>query len=85
MIDNINNSKTFYKEVEEIANESNGSHFDAILEYVRRNDIEIETAASYVKRSQVLKAKIEEECGGLNLLVNTTNVIETTKDEDETF
>jgi len=41
---------------------SNGvTYIDAIVEYAKKNDLEIETVANIIKRSSVMKEKIREE------------------------
>lgn len=41
---------------------SNGvSYIDALIEYAKKNDLEIETVADIVKKSSVIKEKVREE------------------------
>lgn len=48
---------------------SNGvSYIDAIVEYAKKNDLEIETVAEIVKRSSVIKEKIREEALKMKLV-----------------
>jgi hypothetical protein len=48
---------------------SNGvTYIDAIVEYAKKNDLEIETVAEIVRRSSVIKEKIREEALKMKLV-----------------
>lgn len=51
------------------------SYIDALIEYAKENDIEIETVAEIVKRSSIIKEKIKTEAVALRLVKNDTNDI----------
>jgi len=65
---NIKTPSAFAEEIELMVKEFNISHFDAIIHYCERNAVEIETVASLVKGSQVLKSKIMLDAQDLNML-----------------
>ena len=44
------------------------SYIDSLVEYSRVNEIEIETLASIVKKSPIMKEKIKREASDLRLL-----------------
>lgn len=44
------------------------SYIDALVEYSKENDIEIETVAEIVKKSSVIKEKIRSEAVSLRLM-----------------
>ena len=48
---------------------SNGvTYIDAIVEYAKRNDLEIETVAEIVRRSSIIKEKIRQEALKMKLV-----------------
>lgn len=48
---------------------SNGvTYIDAIIEYAKRNDLEIETVAEIVRRSSIIKEKIRQEALKMKLV-----------------
>lgn len=47
---------------------SGTSYIDALCEYARKNDIEIETIANIVKKSSILKEKIKSEAVDLRMV-----------------
>jgi predicted aldo/keto reductase-like oxidoreductase len=50
---------------------SNGvTYIDAIIEYAKKNELEIETVAEIVRRSSVIKEKIREEALKMKLVKN---------------
>ena len=53
---------------------SNGvTYIDAIVEYAKKNDLEIETVAEIVKRSSVIKEKIRAEALKMKLVKSDGN------------
>ena len=58
----------FVREIDRIAGLNGLSYFDAVMHYCETNNIEVETAASIIKQSAVLKAKIQVEAENLNLV-----------------
>lgn len=67
-VTNIKTSADFVKEIDSLVISKNISFFDAVIYYCESNNIEVETAASLVKQSNVLKAKIQMEAENLNLM-----------------
>ena len=68
MINNIKTPTQFVAEVEKIVKEKRMSYLDACLDYARTANVEIETIASLIKGSQVLKAKIQVDAEDNRLL-----------------
>lgn len=62
------NSSEFIKEIEEIVRKGGNDYIDAVVDYCERNKIEVETAAAIIKRSELLKSKIQSEAEDLNIL-----------------
>jgi len=67
-ISNIRTSADFVKEIDRLVTTKNITYFDAAILYCEMNNIEVETAASLIKQSTVLKAKIQFEAENLNLM-----------------
>jgi hypothetical protein len=68
MILNIKTPSQFALEIEKIVKDKKIPYIDAVMYYVECNNVEIETAASYIKSSQTLKAKITIEAEDLNMV-----------------
>ena len=69
MIDlKIKTPSQFALEIEMVVKEKNIDYLDAVMHYVEKNNIEVETAASLIKSSQILKGKIAAEAEELRLL-----------------
>lgn len=45
------------------------NYIDALVEYARINDLEIETVADIVKKSSILKEKVRSEAVDLRLVI----------------
>jgi hypothetical protein len=68
MINIIKTPTQFVAEVEKIVKEKSMNYLDACLDYARTANVEIETVASLIKGSQVLKAKIQADAEDNRLL-----------------
>ena len=58
----------FIKEIDELVKKSRIDYIDAVIFYCEKNGIEIETAASLIKSSSKIKAKIQNEAEEMNYL-----------------
>lgn len=67
-LENVIVPSKFIKEVEEFATRTKESYIDTIIHLAGKYGIEMETAASIVKSSMVLKAKIQAEAEDLRYL-----------------
>jgi len=67
-ISNIRTSTDFVKEIDKLVISKNITFFDAVILYCEANNMEVETAATLVKQSSVLKAKIQVEAENLNMV-----------------
>lgn len=53
---------------------SNGvTYIDALVEYAKKNDLEIETVAEIIKRSTVIKEKIRDEAVKMKMVKKDGN------------
>lgn len=71
---NFKTNDEFIKEIERLVLTKKIDFFDAVIYYCEINNIEVETAASIVKQSAVLKAKIQYEAENLNLIKKTARL-----------
>lgn len=62
---------TFMQEIEKLVALKKMEYIDAVVLYCKENDIEIETAASLIKGSAKMKAKIQNEAEELNYIPKT--------------
>jgi hypothetical protein len=67
-INSLISSTDFVQKIENFSVDHNIDYIDAVVEYCRRNNIEIETAASIIKSSPMIKGKIQKEAIILNIL-----------------
>jgi hypothetical protein len=51
------------------------SYIDALIEYARENDVEIETIAEIVKKSSIIKEKVRSEAINLKMVKREVNDI----------
>lgn len=64
----------FMATIENIVEENEMSYIDAVIYYCEINGIELETAASLIKSSAKMKAKIQNEAEENNLLPKTSRL-----------
>lgn len=68
------NSAEFLKEIEQLAIEQGAEYIDVVVEYCNRRGIEIEVAAAIIKKSELIKSKIQQEAEDLNILPKTSRL-----------
>ena len=56
------------REVDKLTKHTEGDIIDAICHWCEENNVDIETAASLIKKDPVLRAKIQIEAESLNIL-----------------
>ena len=67
-MENIRTPTQFVAEVEKIVKEKKMNYLDACLEYARIANVDVETIASLIKGSQVLKSKVQADAEDNKLL-----------------
>jgi len=67
-ISSIKTPSEFSLEIEKIVKDKALDYFEAVIYYCEMNELEVETAASFVKHNQVLKSKIQVEAENLNMM-----------------
>lgn len=58
----------FVEEVEKLCRDKNIEYIDAIIFWCQKNNLEVETAAYWIKKDPVMKSKIQVEAENLNIL-----------------
>ena len=58
----------FINEIELIRKNNKIEYIDAVILFCQKNELEIETAAYWIKKDNVLKSKIQEEAEKLNII-----------------
>jgi hypothetical protein len=71
-IKSIVTASEFAMQIEQIVSNSELGYMDAIVSWCEQNKIEIEQAVTYVRKNQVIKAKLEMEAEQLNLIEKTS-------------
>jgi|GEM_PF-632453 len=67
-INSIRSPTQFMQEIDKLVEEKKMDYIEAVIYYCNNNDIEIETAASLIKGSAKMKAKIQLEAETQNYL-----------------
>lgn len=67
-VNSIKSPSQFMQEIDRLVDEKKIEYIDAVLLYCKENEVEIETAASLIKGSAKMKAKIQIEAENLNYL-----------------
>ena len=65
------NEFDFYAAIEESVIAANLSYIEAITNWAEKREIEMENVASFIKKNQLLKNKIQSEAEQLKLLKKT--------------
>ena len=73
-LNNFKSSSDFVKEITQLVSDKNIGFFDAVIYYCETHNIEVETAASMIKQSTLLKSKIQYEAEELNLMRKTARL-----------
>lgn len=58
----------FVEEIEKLCRDKNIEYIDAIVFWCQKNNLEVETAAYWIKKDPVMKSKIQLEAENLNVL-----------------
>lgn len=65
---------SFIEEIEEIKEKTNQNYIDCVVFWCEKNNLEIETAAYWIKKDSDLRSKIQEEAEILNILKKTSRL-----------
>lgn len=58
----------FVSEIEELCHSKNIEYIDAVVMWCEKNNLDIETAAYWIKKDATIKSKIQAEAEDLNIL-----------------
>jgi len=58
----------FVEEIEILCKEKNIEYIDAVVLWCEKNNLEVETAAFWIKKDPTMKSKIQAEAETLNIL-----------------
>ena len=64
---NLNNF-AFIEEIEKLCTTKNIEYIDAVVIWCEKNNLEVETAANWIRKDPVMKSKIQTEAENLNVL-----------------
>jgi len=67
-ISTVRSPSQFMQEIDKLVEDKGMDYIEAVIYYCEQNDIEIETAASLIKSSAKMKAKVQLEAENLNYL-----------------
>ena len=67
-------SKDFHQQITAIAANTGMSFMDAVIEWCATNGVEIEQAAEWIKKDQVLKSNIEIEAEDLHFMKRSSRL-----------
>ena len=59
---------SFVEEIEVLCRDKNIEYIDAIVFWCEKNNLEVETAAYWIKKDPVMKSKVQLEAENLNIL-----------------
>lgn len=61
-------NSSFVEEIEILCRDKNIEYIDAIVFWCEKNNLEIETAAYWIKKDPVMRSKVQVEAENLNIL-----------------
>lgn len=64
----IDFTNAFVQEVEVLCREKQIEYIDAVVMWCEKNNLDIETAAYWIKKDPAMKSKIQAEAENLNIL-----------------
>jgi hypothetical protein len=70
-IKSITTLSEFTEDVQRLVKQGNLTHLDAIVAWCEQRGIDVEQVIPLVKKSQVIKAKLESEASMLNLIAKS--------------
>ena len=66
--------EVFSKQIESLCEQRNIEYIDAIVHWCETNNVEVEYAANFIKKNQVLKLKVQKEAEDLNYIKKTARL-----------
>jgi hypothetical protein len=70
-IKSITTLAEFTEDIQKLVKQGNITHLDAIVAWCEQRGVDVEQVIPLVKKSQVIKAKLESEASTLNLITKS--------------
>lgn len=70
-IKSITTLAEFTEDIQKLVKQGNLTHLDAIVAWCEQRGVDVEQVIPLVKKSQVIKAKLESEASTLNLIAKS--------------
>jgi hypothetical protein len=70
-IKSITTLAEFTEDIQKLVKQGNLTHLDAIVAWCEQRGVDVEQVIPLVKKSQVIKAKLESEASVLNLIAKS--------------
>lgn len=70
-IKSITTLAEFTEDIQKLVKQGNITHLDAIIAWCEQRGVDVEQVIPLVKKSQVIKAKLESEASTLNLITKS--------------
>jgi hypothetical protein len=70
-IKSITTLAEFTEDIQKLVKQGNLTHLDAIVAWCEQRGVDVEQVIPLVKKSQVIKAKLESEASTLNLITKS--------------
>jgi hypothetical protein len=64
----MSDKNRFVAEIETLCKEKNIEYIDAVVMWCQKNNLEVETAAFWIKKDSTMKSKIQAEAEDLRIL-----------------
>ena len=58
----------FIEEIHSLCEDKNVEYIDAIVMWCEKNNIEVETAATWIKKDSTMKSRVQAEAENINVL-----------------
>lgn len=74
IINGIISVEDFIKSIDTLVKEKNIEYIDAVIHYCDKHNIELETAGAIIKKSAIMKNKVQLEAETLNFLPKSSRL-----------
>lgn len=64
----VSSNQEFIDEIEHMVQTDGINHYEAVIEYIEKHEVEVETIATIISRNANLKEKIQEACEDMRLI-----------------
>jgi hypothetical protein len=74
LMEALANSNSFIEYIEKLCRTKNIEYIDAVVLWCEKNNLEVETAAYWIRKDPTMKSKIQAEAEVLNILKRTARL-----------